>query len=268
MTRFQLASDLHIEAYDENEIKSENFIKYDPELNCDILILAGDIGRVTRFEQLRFFLKDVCSKFKIVLYVPGNQEYYKVDGMDVFTFDEINLKLKQFQKEISNLYILNRKIVIINDVCILGCTLWSDASIPIPKFIVKIPDMTSLKYSQLHKKDLAFIKKGMEFARSKKLKLLVISHHCPSFQFVQDFRTKYSSLYGSNLDYLFGCDQNIENVENEKNEKNEKNVHTWVFGHSHKNFDLNIKGTHFVSNQKGKGRMIAENFSENKIFEI
>lgn len=257
MTKFQLASDLHIEAFND-DIKSEDFIVpyVDPITNekCEILILAGDIGRITRFEQIKSFLKDVCSKFKLVLYVPGNQEYYKVDGMKRYTMDEINLKLKQLKKEISNLHILNRKIVIINDVCILGCTLWSYASVPVPKFIIKIPDMTTEKYNNLHKKELEFIKKGIEYAKSKNLKLLVVSHHCPSFDFIQDKTTQFSCFYASNLDYLFNDETN--------------SIHTWVFGHCHKNFDVDINGTHFLSNQKGKGKTLADNFSKNKIFEV
>lgn len=246
MTKFQIASDLHIEAYDKNPV-CEDFI--DPE--CEILILAGDVGRITRFDQIKSFLISVCSKFKIILYIPGNQEYYRVDHMPENSFYEINLKLAELQKEIKNLYILNRKIVIINDVCIVGCTLWTQAMITLPDFIVKIPNMTKEKYNKLHRDSVKYLQKAISYAKSKKLKLLVVSHHCPSYSFL-DYQSKFSSLYASNLDYLFV----------------EKDIHTWVFGHTHENHDRYIKGIRFVTNQRGKGKNMPSNFLKNKIIEV
>lgn len=245
MTKFQIASDLHIEAYDKNPV-CEDFI--DP--NCDILILAGDIGRITRFDQIKSFLFSVCPRFKIVLYVPGNQEYYRVENMEEYSFDEINLKLTELQKEIKNLYVLNQKMVIINDVCIVGCTLWSEAMITLPEFIVKIPSMSTRRYNKLHFEAVKFLKKAISYSKFKKLKLLVVTHHCPSYSFLQ-FQSRFSSLYASNLDYLFF-----------------ENIHTWIFGHTHENHDKFINKIRFVTNQKGKGKNMANNFLKNKIIEV
>jgi predicted phosphodiesterase len=71
MVKFQIMSDLHIETLS-NNLCIDNFVRK----SADILILAGDIGRVHKYEQLERFLKDLCPRFEIVLYVLGNHEYY------------------------------------------------------------------------------------------------------------------------------------------------------------------------------------------------
>lgn len=248
MTKFQIASDLHIEAFDRN-VGHEDFIS--PDSDCKVLILAGDIGRITKFEQIKYFLTSVCPKFKIVVYVPGNQEYYKVEGFPLNTFEEIKNKMNLLQKDISNLLILDRDVVIIDDVCIYGTTLWSEALVQIPRFIVKIPFMSTRRYNEMHFQAVYCLQKVIEYAKFKKLKLLVVSHHCPSFSFIEK-KDKYSSLYASNLDYLF--------------DKN--NIHTWIFGHIHKNHDIYINGVRFVTNQRGKGNKLCKTFSKNKCIQV
>ncbi len=48
--------------------------------NADVLVLAGDICSIAdrEFDNLKFldFLKYVCPKYKYVLHVAGNHEYY------------------------------------------------------------------------------------------------------------------------------------------------------------------------------------------------
>ena len=50
---------------------------------------------------------------------------------------------KSIEKDIHNLYILDRSSIVINDICITGCTLWTDPEVKIPKFIVRIHGMTT-----------------------------------------------------------------------------------------------------------------------------
>jgi hypothetical protein len=241
-------SDIHIETLENYVI--EDFITP----TADILILAGDIGRVTKYNQLEKFLQDLCPKFKLVLYVLGNHEYYRVEGMRPLSMEEILQDINNIATKIPNLYILNRNSIIIGDVCIAGCTLWSRVNIDIPPYIVKIPRVNSYKYNYMFNKDFAYIQDMVKYCQKNKLKLVVVTHHCPTFAFTRRYgNDKFRSLYCTDLEHML----------------DEKNIHTWICGHVHINFDVVFKnGTRLVSNQRGKGKDNITDFSLTKVIEI
>lgn len=249
MVKFQIMSDLHIETLSDSSDISK-FITP----SAEVLILAGDIGRVHRYEQLENFLLNLCPKFQIVLYVLGNHEYYCVHNIIPKTMDEIFTDIKKIQSKIPNLYILNRNSVIIDDVCITGCTLWSQAFIEIPQYIVRIPDMNREKYNSLFRQDLDYIHSMITYCEEKNLKLVVVTHHAPTFLVGKRKNTdKYKSLYCSSLDYLLDG----------------KKIHTWICGHVHKNFDFSANsGTRLVGNQRGKGEDVVMNYSLEKVITV
>lgn len=249
MVNFQVVSDLHIETSE----GIPSALTYITPV-AEILILAGDIGRIHKIVQLKTFLTDICSHFKIVLYVLGNHEYYRVPGYTDKTMEDLFNDLLHIKQDIPNLYILNRDSVIIDDVCIAGCTLWSEPLIEVPKFIVKIHTMTTRKYYDLYCQDLEYINNMIKYCQEHKLKLVMITHHSPTYYVASHKKEdKYSSLYASNLDHLLI----------------KENIHTWVYGHIHKNYDIKSRGgTRVVSNQKGKPRDNVINFSKEKIIEI
>jgi len=243
-------SDLHLECY-EDDVCVDKFITP----SADILVLAGDIGRIHKYKQLENFLLALCKKFKIVLYVLGNHEYYMVDGVEAKSMDALLTDLNKIKEQIDNLYVLNRNSIIVDNVCFVGCTLWTQPDVEVPRFIVKIKDITTKQYSSLHCHDLQYIKYMVDYCQTKNIKLVVISHHCPSLMLLgtsrQNFR--YKSLYASELDYLLTS----------------KKIHTWVFGHNHRNFDFIARnGTHLVSNQKGKPKDGIQDFSLTKTVSI
>ena len=236
MVNFQIVSDIHIE-YKSDEVP-DPLTLITP--TADVLILAGDIGSFYKLEQLNYFLQKLCPYFKVVIYVPGNHEYYKQKG---YQPEKMNVLLKRFiniKKSINNLYVLNRTAALIDNVCIVGCTLWSKPTVHIPNFIVRIQGMNTNLYTQKFNSDLEYIKRMTDYCAKKQLKLLVVTHHCPTYSVITSTKKKkdkYISLYASHLDYLLTRDK----------------VHTWVCGHIHSNFDLITEGgTHLIGNQKGK----------------
>lgn len=237
MVTFQIASDLHIE-YKNNDIVT-NLDKYIVP-KADVLILAGDIGNLYKLEQLKSFLRLVCDKFMFVLYVPGNHEYYRVpQGDGEVPMRMLTDKLIGLDKLFPNLFILNRTSVCIGDVCVAGCTLWSEAKINIPSYIVRINRMTKEIYNSMHKKDLKFVMKTIDYCRNNNKKLLMVTHHVPTYNLLKGKRAldRYASLYATNLDHLLRHDY----------------VHTWVCGHIHRNFDyMTSMRTRVVGNQMGK----------------
>jgi predicted phosphodiesterase len=255
MTDFQIVSDLHIE-YKNNEIP-DPLTLITP--TSDILILAGDIGSLYKYDQLYGFLRKLCLHFKNVLYIPGNHEFYMVPNDSSYQplpMNQLIDRLYLLEKQISNLFILNRSSVIINNICILGCTLWSKVEVVLPRFIVRIHGMTNYLYDQKYTSDLKYINKMIKYCKNNKLKLVVVTHHCPSYSVLLNSHKsndKYVSLYVSKLDHLL----------------NSSNVHTWVAGHTHKNFDfITDGGTRLVSNQRGKPKDNVLDFSKSFVVKI
>lgn len=263
---FQIVSDLHIEYKNNNIPNPLNYIKPVSQ----ILVLAGDIGSLYKFEQLRGFLKKLCIHFEYVLYVPGNHEFYMQHDYEDNTplsLDVLLDRLLSIENEIDNLYVLNRRSIILNNICITGCTLWSKSEVKIPKFIVRIHGMTTEIYNKKHYNDLKYINKMIEHCQKNNLKLIVITHHCPSFNIMENTykmlneygrenikkRDRYVSLYFSKLDGLL---------------KKEK-VHTWICGHIHQNFDyITNGGTRLVGNQYGKPRDNIDDYSKEFVVKI
>jgi predicted phosphohydrolase len=235
MVLFQIASDLHIETF--NEVDPLTLI----QPTADILILAGDIGRVNKHVQLKGFLTKVCKEFKEVLYVLGNHEYYRTPGYQTLNMSEVIRRLTELEIAIPNLHILNRSSVVIDDVCIAGCTLWTEPKCDVPQFIVKIDGMNRDTYTRMHRQDLSYIRQMIGYSKRVNKKLLVVTHHPPTS--IRDGpgnnNDRFVSLYENDLDYLLDSD----------------NIHTWVFGHVHLNRDyITPGGTRLVSNQRGKSR--------------
>ena len=264
----QIVSDLHIE-YKNNSIP--NPLDYVKPVS-KILVLAGDIGSLYKFEQLRGFLKKLCVHFEYVLYIPGNHEFYMqhdYDNNNPVSMEVLLGRLLSIEHEIENLYILNRRSVILNNICITGCTLWSKAEVKIPKFIVRIHGMTTELYNKKHYNDLKYINKMIDHCQENNMKLIVITHHCPSFNIMDntykmlysnDFgkenikkRDRYVSLYFSKLDNLLIKEK----------------VHTWICGHIHQNFDYISKGgTRLIGNQYGKPRDNIDDYSKEFVVKI
>lgn len=235
MVKLQIASDLHIE-YNHNDVPDPlNYVI--PK--AEVLVLAGDIGSLYRIKQLRGFLEKVCKLFQVVLYVPGNHEFYTVHDYKPLSYKSLEKRLASLGESISNLYILNRSSVRIDDTCIVGCTLWTEPECVVPHYIIKVKEMNTKGYRKQHEKDLHYIKRMIEYCKQEKYNMVVITHHPPSKRTLQGAkkRQRFQSLYATDLEDILI----------------KENMGTWICGHTHKNFDFVTRGRcRVVSNQKGK----------------
>lgn len=251
---FQIASDIHLEHRDNNSPDITEFITP----SADILILAGDIGSLYKIDQLFSFLKSACSAFDTVLYTPGNNEYYTPRDKSSFntplSFEELNKRLYQMEAQLDNLVIMNKSSVQIENICFIGATLWSDIKTYIPKFIVRIHDMTAHKYAELYKNDLKYIDDMLAYCKQEKLIPVVITHHVPSYNLLPESRKdyKYASLYASELDDYI----------------TKSNAKIWISGHIHKNYNLLIGKTRVLSNQIGKPSDFVRGYSKTFVVSI
>ena len=125
----QLLSDLHLETH-------PHFVpEHAPD--ADALILAGDIGSyqegsmlVTQgdndFGLARFSPRTDLAAWPVpVFFVPGNHEY---DGMD---FEEAHARLQESCARLQITW-LHRRVIEMEGVRLIGCTLWSDFEALVP----------------------------------------------------------------------------------------------------------------------------------------
>lgn len=234
MTTLQIASDLHIERHPGIPEPHDYIIP-----TTEVLVLAGDIGSLYKIDQLRAFLEKLCRLFEAIIYIPGNHEFYTMSGYTHLSYKALENRLEGLGHTIDNLHILNRSSVRINNICIAGCTLWSNPKCMVPPFIVRVNGMTTSSYTKRHKEDLRFIKKIVGYCKEKNYELIVVTHHPPSYKALMGAkkRKQFISLYATDLEYLL----------------NANDIKIWVCGHTHKNIDfISDKGCRIVSNQKGK----------------
>jgi predicted phosphodiesterase len=105
MLRLRVLSDLHLEFADFQP----------PAVASDAVVLAGDIHQgAAGLTWARRRFADLP-----IVYVPGNHEYYGHD------WDRLEGQLRRVAREL-DIHLLDRDSVILGDVRILGCTLWTD----------------------------------------------------------------------------------------------------------------------------------------------
>ena len=72
--KLQIMSDLHFEMHADG---GAQFIRQLDPTGVDLLVLAGDITMAQQYGELESVFKPLASKYRRILYVPGNHEYYK-----------------------------------------------------------------------------------------------------------------------------------------------------------------------------------------------
>lgn len=270
--KFQLASDLH----GANDV-------YHGVHGGDkdtILLLPGDIHEVKRKTAYREMIGDYCSRFKQVILVPGNHEYY---GSNIHKthqkLDEISIDFPNFWAYTNN--IDHEPFLCEQDgqyYLIVGGTLWTDfdAGNPLTKFDArtKMNDYKHIRHGSpsepwkrkftpddaefFHFEMKKYLKEQIEKYRQShyNLKVIVMSHHAPSFgsvspEYISD---DMNGCYCSNLDYYIM----------------DLNPDVWVHGHVHSSHDYMIDSTRILCNPRGYGSTYPENRDYNPefIFEV
>lgn len=87
--------------------------------NADILVLAGDIGNPFE-ESYKKILKDSKKKYKDVIYISGNHEFYGCN----YNREKVITKLKELADE-TKTHFLHRGSKVIQNIQFIGTTLWS-----------------------------------------------------------------------------------------------------------------------------------------------
>ena len=227
--RIQIVSDLHLEFSDINIQNIEN---------ADVLVLSGDImvaSKVLKPQseygiRFRDFLKRVSFQFPHVIYIMGNHD---------------------------NVYLLERDTKIINDVVFVGGTLWTDMNKFDPLTLHAVRDMM-MDYRAIvhdkagfrrlkpadtcerHRTTLDYIKFVADEHKDKKV--VVCTHHSPSFQSVAE---QYKTEYLMNGAYHSSLEEHI---------LDRPQIKLWTHGHTHTPFDYMVGECRVVCKARRAGR--------------
>ena len=237
MLRIQYASDIHLEC-----------LKKIPKIQvmADVLCLAGDIGYPFSGIYKDFLIK-MSTSFKKVFLIAGNHEYYNKDR-EVHTIEQIQEKIKSViaENNLKNVSFLNRTTEDYNGVTFVGATLWSDIThlnMPDTRMMNDfncIQKMDFQRYHKLHREDYKFLSGAVQPALNKDKKMVIMTHHMPSFDFIDDKYTLDIRYKPLNAFFATDCSDLFQPP-----------VKAWIYGHTHTP-GLHIKdGITFACNPKG-----------------
>ncbi len=229
---FYIASDLHLEFKFDIilNIPDDNLEKY--------LLLAGDTCNYNNIDKFEEWLKCISNKFNKIFFISGNHEYYS-NGE---TMDNIDIKLKLLESKFDNVIYLNCDTFILNNVLIVGCTLWSNNKY---KYIndykniyIENDKLLTLKDSNnLHLKHLDWLIQTLNENKNKDT--IVLTHHLPTIKLIDNKYLFYKDL---NTAFYTPLDKLI--VDNQQ-------IKYWICGHSHSTKECQINNTKLILNAYG-----------------
>jgi Icc-related predicted phosphoesterase len=269
--KIAVASDIHLE-FGDIDITNDG--------QADVLILSGDIcvaadldmrdRRQTelgfarwRSEMFHDFFERCAANFPHVIYIMGNHEYYHSDFATAL--GEMRRKLAH----LSNLYILEREIKVIDDVTFIGGTLWTDMnnSDPLTLYHMRtmMNDFRVIQNSDIpvhfrtqegefktrtakfspedavteHVKMKEYIQVVTAMLGKNTNKYVVVGHHAPSRRSTHAMYAHDTIMNGG---YSSDMDQFIED---------RPQIKLWTHGHTHHVFDYVIGETRVVCNPRG-----------------
>jgi predicted phosphohydrolase len=226
----QVCSDIHLDYRDIHETQFPQIISK----SAEILVLAGDIGNP--FTKVFYKFIQYCSGiFQLVLFVPGNHESF---GTNV---ENSNMQLTKMFSMFSNVILLNNSTYEIGNIVFIGSTLWSNIPTHVNKNdLRKINDFSRIKNHTIEKHN-SYFQTSYDFINNELLqlveknkKVIIITHHSPSFSTIAD---KYigsvtNCCYVTDLDHLL----------------DHPNLVCWIYGHLHDNRIMRKKEVILYSN--------------------
>lgn len=246
--KFAEISDIHGEI---------DFIKDLPDKKDTILLIPGDIHEIKKYTEYRSIIEVLVNKYKEVVMVPGNHEYYSSN------ITKVHRKLKELDEDFSTFHFLQDDFRIFEEgtekVLVLGGTLWTDfdGGNPLSKIRAKsmMNDYHCIRHGTpeyywerklntddvefFHQKTKTFIKNCVDKHNElcDNLKIVVLTHHAPSFQSVHPryLNNELNGCFCSNMDYYVG----------------DINANIWVHGHVHTSHDYMINNTRIICNPLG-----------------
>lgn len=233
--KIQPISDLHLDCQAPHVL--DDFFGKIIQTDADIVIIAGDAVEGRCIDVFKEALPQIT---KPVYYVAGNHEFWGVKHTELHRF------LKHELRFFPNVKVLEKEYVIIDDVVLIGATLWTNLHNPINANLVRnymadfrqCPGLTTDWTNEEHDNSAQFIRNVLEFEQFRDKKKIVVTHHGPSFEAVDEYyKFDHANCgYQSNLNYFLYGDIHPD---------------VWIHGHSHMFMDRMIGKTRVIRNPFG-----------------
>lgn len=242
--KIQIASDLHLEHIEDEDVDFSDILNP----SADVLALCGDIITYDS-PLLQPFLEWCSSNFTFVLWVPGNHEYYTCDSL---SYNELNLLYSYICSHFSNVFFMNKRSILVNNVLFIGCTLWSripgthatqiESVLRDYRYIYTMSGerLTVEEVNHLFDHHFTYICKELSAAKALGYVPVVLTHHAPA-----STETSAPCYDESPHKYAFSTDIHVAELPCVPR--------LWVFGHTHYNVHhkQHANGYELVSNQFG-----------------
>jgi predicted phosphodiesterase len=225
--KLQIMSDLHFEMHADGG--AELIRELDPT-GVDVLVLAGDITMARDYSNLESVFKPLARKYRHILYVPGNHEYYKSSPK------EVARNLAKLTKEFPEVAIPENDTLVIAGQRFIAGTMWfrpNPTAEPVKRFMHDfslIQDFEPWVYEQ----NAAFEKALITHVKADDV---VVTHHLPAFDSVP------ARFARSAINAFFVCDMAAH--------LRERQPKLWIHGHSHDRCDYVLGKTRVIANPLG-----------------
>lgn len=259
--KISLASDLHFEFH-----KNEPYWLPEIAPDCDVIILAGDIGVGNGAIDAVLAIAEAHAESQ-VLFVAGNHEFYKQN------IDKKLEKYRQVFADYDRVHFLENDRIEIDGYSFLGCTLWTGFGVlssehtreAMQEARLAIADFSVIEtgeaYTKFTPQDAAdrfvescrWLKRELEASDLRKT--VVVTHFPPCRQASNKFfNESLLSAY-----FQADCQQIIERFQ----------PALWCYGHNHFSDELEVGHTHIVSNQLGYPKEFsAARYNPHKVIEL
>ena len=261
----RLVSDLHLEHFHsvfatQDMAAKTKALELVPIMENDdttTLVVCGDMAPIRHINLIINFLSFVCPRFKHVIYVFGNHEHYG-SNMDE-SMQRLDEALQHHIPYASNIYVASNepKKFVLDDVTFLCGTMWTDYGTGHPdekriqsmvaRYITDHVVITRsggggyspAELAQIHSNTVSCFADWMS---EKNEKVVVCTHHMPSFQAVDPVFI-HGDIITRSLNHAFASnlDEFILRYQPTK----------WLFGHTHTPYRGMIGATELICNPGG-----------------
>ena len=207
----------------------------------DVLILAGDITTVDTVKKDADFFRRAADNYNLVVYVPGNHEYYHSDignAWDIIT-EQIDDRIIP----------LNNQSTCYQGVHFVGSTMWTDmnrgsgatmqqAAQCMSDYHIVTNGAQSLAPADtlaLYDTSVRWFEQVLPTLRGD---VVMVTHHAPSLTSVE------APGYGSNMQHAYATDM-------DDFIRKYQSIRLWCHGHAHRKNDYMIGTTRILANPCG-----------------
>jgi len=229
---FRLLSDLHYEMYYPGCSDTPPNI---PTQKDSVLILAGDIYPASQRKEFTRYLEYLSGKAELVLFVPGNHEFYCEDRHLPMRFLEESMISACREVAASRITYMDKMELDVNGVRYLGATLWTNIPYGLHDMALShmndysriwsspLKNITPNEITALHVRDREWLRMRVRKAEIERMdKVVIVTHHVPEFRLPT--KTERSSDAGIGRFY-YNTDM--------KPVIDSKTVVAWCCGHDH-----------------------------------